>query len=510
MGVSIWEGNKAEEVLSKMDNMTLMLAAIADGFSETADGSGLYFKNFKTLQQLNRMGLASKVLDSYSYIIVNKETSMSIAAHGTGISAATVDEAKFVAAIGEASTKEYEFVYDGSAWHLDGETVVLSTYGISVTGTPVADDTVVVHENASEQRYDVLGIDHDIPADPNLTHTITLCSHDVLQYGSLAYKRPQGLIYVDPTAFPNGLTAGELYYVNGSYCCYDNTTKQDGLYGFTPTQNVPAGGLVRHTALGVYQSSAADYTKAKILAGTFATYDTIANGRSAIESGLATSEVDGTSGTLLGTVTAEDVTKRSASYCNMTRRNAHGSNYYLGSDERAWMQSNAPKGTDAKGVYLWQSGKLGIFDLPSTYNAAGNLYGLDPALLDVIGAVRKRTYVSTADRIDQSVKYVDSEETVFPISMLEANLGTTNDGVYENAVSADGVVKTTPYAYYARRTTNAERIKYQSGTARYWWLRSPYPSGCSTVRVVSASGALNNHYNYAYNTNGSVAAFNIV
>lgn len=491
----------------KLDNVTLMLAAIADGFSETADGSGLYFRNPKTLQTINRMGLASKVIDDYSYIIINKETAMTIAAHGTGITGATVDESTFVSKVGTAETKEYEFIYDGSAWRLGDETVLLSAYGITVSGTAVKDDAITVDETAEAVRYDVLGIDHDIPSDPNFTHTITLCSHDCKAYGGLAYKKPQGLIYVDPTTFPDGLVAGTTYYIIGDHCCYDNTTKEDGSYGFTPTKSVPAGGLVRHTALGFYQSQASAYNKERILEGTFATYDTVANGRVLIESGLITSETS--SGVLLGTVTAESPSYRSADYLNFTRRNAYGSNEWAKSDERQWMNSDAKKGVDAKNVQLWQSGALGIFDLPGTYNAPGNLYGFDPQMLDVIGEVRKRTFIVSADREDQTVKYVDTDEKFFSLSMSEANLGDTNDGVYENAVDRDGNVKTVPYPYWQRRTTAAEKIKYQNGTARAWFLRSPHPSSCTIVRICTSSGTLSS-YTGAIRTYGAVDAYNIV
>ena len=491
----------------KLDNVTLMLAAIADGFSETADGSGLYFRNPKTLQTINRMGLASKVLDDYSYIVINKETNITIAAHGTGVSGANIDEVVFMGAIGTAESKEYEFIYNGSAWHLDGNTVLLSAYGITITGTPVDGDTITVDETAEAVRYDVLGIDHDIPSDPNFTHTITLCSHDCKAHNGLAYKKSQGLIYVDPTVFPNGLVAETTYYIIGDHCCYDNTTKEDASYGFTPTKNVPAGGLVRHTALGGYQSSASAYNKERILAGTFATYDTIENGRAVIETGLAT--VETSSGTLIGTVTAETPSYRSAEYLNFTRRNAYGSNEWAKSDERQWMNSDAKKGTDAKNIQLWQSGALGKFDIPGTYNASGNLHGFDPQMLDVVGEVRKRTFIAPADRADQSVKYVDTDEKFFALSMLEANLGTTNDGVYENAVDHDGNVKTVPYPYWQRRTTAAERIKYQNGSARHWFLRSPYPSDCGSVRVCTSSGTLGNGIG-ANNTCGAVDAYNIV
>lgn len=496
-------------VNDQLDNITLMLAKIAENTAETSDGQGLYFKNFKTLQMINRMGLAPRVLDDYSYLVVNRETGLTAAAHGEGVTAVTVDEATFVDAIGTAESREYEFIYDGSAWHLDGVTVLLSAYGITITGTPVANDTITVDETATAVRYDVLGIDHDVPSDPNLKHTITLCRHDCTAYGSLVYKRPQGLIYVDPVAFPDGLSAGVTYYVNATYCTYDNTTKEDGLYGLTLPVAVPAGGLIRHSALGQYQSSEANYNQARILAGTWSTYDTVANGRTQISTDIQTELITDTSAaTLLGTVTAETLSYRTADYLNSTKRNAYGSNAYISSDERTWMNSHAAQGADKNGVYLWQSSTLGKFDLPSTYNAAGNLFGFDPQLLAVIGAVRKRTFLSQWDRTDQDVKYIDTDEMVFPLSMNEANLGTTNDGVYENAVEQDGTVKTVPYAYWARRTTASERIKRQNGVARHWWLRSPFPSICYNVRYVNSSGSLGN--SGASGTGGAADAYNIV
>lgn len=166
----------------KLDNITLVLAGISEN-----GGDGLKFKSPKTLQALNRMGLAARVLDEYTQIAINRETSISIAAHST-ITSPSVNAETFVAKIGEAETKEYEFVFDGSVWKLEENAVVLSEYGISYSGTPSEGDTLVVHETAAEIIYDVLGIDHDVPSDPNFTHTITLCAHDCEQYGVLAYK----------------------------------------------------------------------------------------------------------------------------------------------------------------------------------------------------------------------------------------------------------------------------------------------------------------------------------
>lgn len=476
---------------TSFENMTLYLAALAD------KSDGLHFKHWSSVQGLVRAGLHLKIFDQYSQFTVDRVTSVNATTNDQSL-AVTVDMDTFEAAMGEAINGAYEFIYDGVAWKYNDNAVELSTYGISLTGTPAADDIIVIHETSAEILYDVLGCDYDIPADGNFEHSMTICVHDMQQNGVLAYKKPQALIYVDPEKFPTGLAAGTTYGVTLLNGCYDATTKEDGIYTITPGTAIPAGGAIRHSAMGVYQSDASNYNKERILAGTWTTYDTIANGRVAIETGIATGEGDG-SETSLGTCTAENITLRSDAHCNLTRRNAYGSNNYFESDERMWMNSD---GTALADWFEFKS----VFDLPATAAIPGYLHGIDPSLVKVIGKVRKRTYLHSADRSDSSVKYVDSEEFIFPLSMTEVGFGA-NDGVYEGPVSAAGVVTQTPYPYYAN-ASNADRIKYQGGTARSWWLRSPYPSTAYSVRNVTSSGALN--YDYAYVTHGAVSACAIV
>ena len=57
--------------------------------------------------------------------------------------------------------------------------------------------------------------------------------------------------------------------------------------------------------------------------------------------------------------------------------------------------------------------------------------------------------------------------------------GTDNSGVAEGS----------QFEYW-KDTTNAAKIKYQGSTARYWWLRGPYPGSAGYVRRVNTSGAL--------------------
>lgn len=62
---------------------------------------------------------------------------------GDGISGATVNAILFAHAV-EGAGGIHRFVYDGASWRLDGSVVKLSDYGVGVTGSPMAADTVAV------------------------------------------------------------------------------------------------------------------------------------------------------------------------------------------------------------------------------------------------------------------------------------------------------------------------------------------------------------------------------
>ncbi len=52
---------------------------------------------------------------------------------------------------------------------------------------------------------------------------------------------------------------------------------------------------------------------------------------------------------------------------------------------------------------------------------------------------------------------------------------------------------------YFNGATNADRIKYQNGVTRYWWLRTPDSGYANHVRIVYTDGALNISYaDYAH------------
>ena len=94
---------------------------------------------------------------------------------------------------------------------------------------------------------------------------------------------------------------------------------------------------------------------------------------------------------------------------------------------------------------------------------------------------------------------------MFLVSQTEVNLAS-EDSIYENSFGTDKTfttIKTTSYALYAY-AVNADRIKYQNGMARYWWLRGSYPFTAGDVRVIRMDGS--SYYRNSYNNHGIVPA----
>ena len=230
------------------------------------------------------------------------------------------------------------------------------------------------------------------------------------------------------------------------------------------------------------------YGISHVTGGTFITYDADYN---IIEQGLATTE--GTGGTSLGTATASDPTYRVTDNINFTQRQIYGSNRNIHSANRKWLNSDAPGAASGQIASWWTASDE--FDMPVRSTLPGFLHGLDPAFRAIIQKVRKRTAKCIAD----GYGYEDTEELVFEPSMTELGYGKNNN-ISETAAKADGTLKTELAWDMFIGASNEDRIRYQNGTARYYWLRSPDPSHASSERYVSPSGALN--YNDAFNAYG--------
>ena len=466
---STGKGIKAAE---EMQAKALLKIAGKMGAYDNAD-------NWMEYQAYIRAGLAGQVSPPGALIPVQKETGLSVTVTG-GVTSATVDEETFLLKTGHAGNAAYEFIFDGAAWHLNGEAVEMSQYGITVSGTPAEGDAVVVHEVASEIMFEVVSLDYDVPVNEYLEHSVSLYTRDLLLYGSIPFCSPQKLVSVRE-ALPAG-----TYNITLDHGCYDNTTVEDSTYQFTTTREIPAGGGIRHTTMGGWLSSG--YGISHVTGGTFITYDASGN---VIEQGLACTE--GTSGTSLGTATASNPTYRVTDSVNFTQRQIYGSNRNAHSANRKWLNSDAAGAASGQIASWWTASDE--FDMPVRSTLPGFLHGMDPAFLAIVAPVRKRTALGIAD----GYGYEDTEELVFEPSMTELGLGKNNN-ISEVGVNADGTLKKDAAWDLFVSATQEDRIKYHNGVARYYWLRSPHPSHASYERNVNPSGALGD--NYALNPHG--------
>jgi hypothetical protein len=345
-------------------------------------------------------------------------------------------------------------------------------------------DQLVSNYDTGSTVWDVMDHDLHTPVNPALTHTMPLLLHDIAAYDTIPFCPPQLLYYTDVE-----LPAGN-YRFTLDHGAYGGVTGHDGTYMFTTDVAIPADGGIRHSVVGAYKASG--YAKTDITGGKVIIYGP-GDARAIVKDNISCSEWDGTAEcTDLGTFTAKSLMYHTADgKHNFTERNAYGSNRWKTSAARQWLNSDAaavPGGSEI--VSNWYTRQT-VFDRPpGGAKLAGYLYGLDPALKAVICPVRVRTALPDPDIVPNGENYEDTEDKVWLPSMTEV-YGSNNNNVAEGS----------QFEYW-KDTTNAAKIKYQGSTARYWWLRGPYPGDASNVRRVRTSGALS--YNDAYGAGGFV------
>ena len=417
---------------------------------------------WETVRNLVRAGMGAKAFPVGTQLAVKKETSMtaSIGA-STGITAASVSEETFLAAEGIVGTGVHKFTYDGSSWVYEGNIVNLATFGITPTGAPAADDEIIITETFNEVLFDV--VDHrevTDPVDGNTKPAMILLMHHVIY--DRQFDAPEALIYA-AEAIPAGNY--KVYVTNDPWTSGNNNK----YWYFTLTQNVPAGGQI---VMSAAYNADLEGKSVKTYSGPEST--------TAIETA-----------TLTATEIADAVdlgTTRLANVNDIARAKV-GSNNYKESAIRQWINSKAA----ANGWWA----KTNKFDRPASYaNVAGLLHGMDQDFLDSVRALAVPCKTNNTFELDGwtlNTAYTLADK-FWLASRNEVGFGTEN-------VAEGSVLK----AYDG--AANVDRIKYDilsKSTARYWWLRSPNPSYCSDVRLVTVDGSLG--YSGADNGGGAVAA----
>ena len=350
--------------------------------------------------------------------------------------------------------------------------------GMGEAAFAVGSQFAVQHSVFGTLLFDVAAHNHHKkPGDPD-TPTMTLLMHHCI-YGRQIDASELLWANTGDSALAAGAYNFTLYKGSNG-----GQTYEDGTYQFTTTKPIPAGGGWTHNKVGVWYSNAADYKPENITSGTVTTYD--ASG-TVLESGLAVTA--GSDGTALGTASnAKADCVNTIGTFNSIMRRVYGSNNWAESAARQWLNSSAAANS------WWQ--RQTIFDLVPNYaNKAGFLAGLDPDFVDALGAVDITTARNTVYEMGDTLggSYTTRDKLFLP-SMAEIGLGS-NNSVAEGSVLPlyDGATQT-------------DRIKYDQAaqtTARYWWLRSPFPWHADSVRIVFPSGALSD---YGATVGGGLAA----
>lgn len=327
-------------------------------------------------------------------------------------------------------------------------------------------DQLVCKKGNDDLVWDIIGIDHDTPTDSQFTHSMTLQLHDCLP-SAMQFDAPEALYYAE-----NGLAAGTYNFTIQNY---DTTAGGGKTYQFELQNAVPAGGQLTFGWSYNTQASAAKIT-AYNDEGTQIEQVSVSEG----SAGISIGTTDGNSTNL-----------------NHIHRVRFGSNNYVQSAMRQFLNSNAAAGS----VWTPQT----KYDRPPTWNKniAGFMSDLDSDFLAVIGSVQRVTVLNTVTDGGGSVTLDDK---FFLLSRSEVYGGKENN-----------INEGEPYPYYSNYSDlpaagtgdDSNRIKYRSGTAQTWWLRSPYSASGGYVRTVNTSGYVYN-YNHASNSNRVAPACNII
>lgn len=320
----------------------------------------------------------------------------------------------------------------------------------------LADKVFAIGDQLTCQRdnvnlvWDIIGFDCDTPADPQFTHSMTLQLHDCFPT-TMQFDAPEALYYCE-----SALAAGTYHFA------YSGTD-----YQFTTSAEIAEGSQL---ILGFTY----DVPSAITVAST--------KGGAVSEGSIEVSA--GSGGTELAT--------------NDISRARYGSNNYKESAIRQWLNSSAA----AESVWTPQTN----FDRPpkwhtgegGTTKQAGFMNGMDADFLAVIGNVTKVTAKSGGVPDTTNDRF-------FLLSRSEAFAGNIT-----------GLNEGTAYPYYAdysdynaaNENADSNRIKHVSGSAAFWWCRSPRIADPRNVRGFLNNGKLGE--NSAGGNGGVCPACNII
>ena len=299
--------------------------------------------------------------------------------------------------------------------------------------------------------WDVLGIDIDTPTDTRFTHSVTLGLHQI--YTTHSFDPRQALFY-----FPNGLTAGTYNFTVTQQPWYASDVNKT--FQFTTTIDIPAEGQFMLT--NAYNATIAN--------SSGRTYGGSTKYTAILETVTIT---EGSGGTSLG-----NVNNSINGNTNSIQRVLLGANNYRDSAIRQYLINTSGN---------WEPKT--VWSRPVTWSNGNWIHDIDQDFVDIIGAVNKTTANNTVT--DGGGSYTTSDKFWLLSSREIYGAQNASEGSY--------------YPYYSQYSSlsaagngaDTNRIKYNlSGTATYWWTRSPYISNAGNAWDVYPAGSVSTSYGY--------------
>lgn len=306
------------------------------------------------------------------------------------------------------------------------------------------------HSEYGELVWDVIGVDLDVPVDPQYTHSVTLQLNKCIP--SIQFDEREAFYYAE-----NGLAAGTYNFTVDTY--YYLTSEAGKTYQFTLNNDVPPQGQLVWSAN--YNQT---LNNANVLVYNKGSQEVL-------ESAIIT---EGNEGISLGNIGNNFNNNLNSSYCAV----AGNSNWY-DSAIRQYFNSDQLAGDYWKPLNNWDRP-------PSWINTKdGFLYGLDDDFKNILGEVTKTTYTNILFGTN-SWEYTNDK--IFLLSRYETYCGT--EGTNKETII---------YPYYSEysdltipsNSADSNKVKLnQQGSKYSWGLRCSSRSVGHQQRLINTSGAL--------------------
>ncbi len=268
-------------------------------------------------------------------------------------------------------------------------------------------DQLVSQKDGVDLVWNVIGIDEDIPADTAFSHSLTLQLNECYNLYPFAKIEASYVNFIP-------LEAGQ-YYIGLKYA-----QKSPVYYSFTLDEELPTGHRIRICDGTVYLHASKNESEYK----TFA--------------------VD------MQSTNKEDMSGTELTEANYFINSTMGTNNYLKSYVRAWLNSKDEEVTQPENIYELTYDK--------TYSLPGFENGMDEEFLNALGEVKKTATLPTGEIAEVNDKF-------FLLSVKE---------IYGSAGNAYSYYKENSSLESASKLADPIRIKNYSGKAKSWWLRDPY------------------------------------